>query len=637
MRRHGRGSTAAARAASSIWLRAGPVSTWSSPASRMPRRRAIAAAVAGWSPVIITGVIPAARHSATAAGASGRGGSIMPTTPSSVSPCGISGGAAHPGACGSPGSSRRSAAARTRSPSPARASQWASTSPCAEEGRPHRATIASGAPLTRVRRRPPGSSCTVTISLRPESKGTSSIRGRARRRSSGSTPRSRAASSRAISVGSPVAGASPPGRVASLQSTRTSIRPAMETVSGGQHVEPAGTGTGAARSSGRTVPAAWSVAGQYGSSTSTRIRFSVSVPVLSEQIQVTDPRVSTAGRRRTSALWWAMRRAPRARVTATTAGRASGTAATARLIAVRNISPGSSPRSRPVTNTMAQMPTTATAIRPPKLDSRRCRGVRTTSAVVSRSAMAPSSVWVPVPTTTPRPRPCATNVPRKAIERRSPTGACGSATGSTRLLTGWDSPVRAASAMRKEAKEVSRRSAGTIAPSARTTRSPGTSSAASTCCSIPSRTTTAVGADMARSAAIACSARRSWTTPMTALSSTMTVMTIVSAGSPTMPEMSAATTSSAIIGSATWSRTMRQTLRPASTGRTLAPYAVRRRCASSAVRPRAVSEASAATTSAASRVCQRGASATPDRPSSAGGSPRLILRPRGGCAPLPPR
>ena len=252
--------------------------------------------------------------------------------------------------------------------------------------------------------------------------------------------------------------------------------------------------------------------------------------------------------------------------------------------------------------------------------------------------MAPSSVWVPVPTTTPRPRPCATNVPRKAIERRSPTGACGSVTGSTRLLTGWDSPVSAASAMRREAREVSRRSAGTIAPSA---GRPGRRAPAPPhrpACSAPSRITTAVGADMARSAAIACSARRSWTTPITALSSTMTVMTIVSAGSPTIPEISAATTSSAIIGSATWSRIIRQTLRPGSTGRTLAPYSVRRRCASSAVRPRVASEASAATTSAASRVCQRGAGGGAwDRPSSRGGSPGLILRPRGGSAPSPPR
>ena len=42
-------------------------------------------AVSGWSPVIITGVMPACRHSATACAASGRGGSIRPTKPTNVS------------------------------------------------------------------------------------------------------------------------------------------------------------------------------------------------------------------------------------------------------------------------------------------------------------------------------------------------------------------------------------------------------------------------------------------------------------------------------------------------------------------------------------------------------------------------
>ena len=49
-------------------------------------RRAIARAVSGWSPVIMTGTIPALRQSATASFASCRGGSIRPTRPSSVSP-----------------------------------------------------------------------------------------------------------------------------------------------------------------------------------------------------------------------------------------------------------------------------------------------------------------------------------------------------------------------------------------------------------------------------------------------------------------------------------------------------------------------------------------------------------------------
>ncbi len=68
------------------------------------------------------------------------------------------------------------------------------------------------------------------------------------------------------------------------------------------------------------------------------MRLSVSVPVLSEQMTLTDPSVSTLGRRRTSAFTPTNRRAPRASKTVTTAGNASGMAATARLIAVSAIS-----------------------------------------------------------------------------------------------------------------------------------------------------------------------------------------------------------------------------------------------------------------------------------------------------------
>ncbi len=45
----------------------------------------MACAVPGWSPVIITGVMPALRQSATACAASGRGGSIRAARPSRVS------------------------------------------------------------------------------------------------------------------------------------------------------------------------------------------------------------------------------------------------------------------------------------------------------------------------------------------------------------------------------------------------------------------------------------------------------------------------------------------------------------------------------------------------------------------------
>ena len=47
----------------------------------MPKSRAIALAVNWWSPVIITGRIPASRHLATASRTSERGASSIPTNP----------------------------------------------------------------------------------------------------------------------------------------------------------------------------------------------------------------------------------------------------------------------------------------------------------------------------------------------------------------------------------------------------------------------------------------------------------------------------------------------------------------------------------------------------------------------------
>ena len=74
--------TLAMRVSSSSVDRSAPVSTAASAAATMPKRSAMARAVAGWSPVIITGVMPAAMHSRTASSASERGGSIKPMSPS---------------------------------------------------------------------------------------------------------------------------------------------------------------------------------------------------------------------------------------------------------------------------------------------------------------------------------------------------------------------------------------------------------------------------------------------------------------------------------------------------------------------------------------------------------------------------
>ncbi len=88
-----------------------------------------------------------------------------------------------------------------------------------------------------------------------------------------------------------------------------------------------------------------------------------------------------------------------------TAGSASGMAATAREMAVSSISKGGSPRSMPAPNTKAHMASTARDSLRPKRASLFCSGVLTSSSSWSIEAIVPSSVCMPVATTTPAPRP----------------------------------------------------------------------------------------------------------------------------------------------------------------------------------------------------------------------------------------
>jgi hypothetical protein len=77
----------------------------------------------------------------------------------------------------------------------------------------------------------------------------------------------------------------------------------------------------------------------------------------------------------------------------------------------------------------------------------------------------------------------------------------------------------------KAAASTTSASAGTTSPSASTTRSPGTTSAARTWRSWPSRTSRATGAVSSRSAVTARSARTSWATPTEVLTTTTSKMT----------------------------------------------------------------------------------------------------------------
>ena len=93
---------ASSRAGSPSAASAAPVIA-ADPAGAMPSSAAIAAAAAGWSPVIISTLSPAFCAAATASRASGRGGSIMPTTPSQTSASSWSNASLAP----SPGARRR--------------------------------------------------------------------------------------------------------------------------------------------------------------------------------------------------------------------------------------------------------------------------------------------------------------------------------------------------------------------------------------------------------------------------------------------------------------------------------------------------------------------------------------------------
>ncbi len=103
--------------------------------------------------------------------------------------------------------------------------------------------------------------------------------------------------------------------------------------------------------------------------------FIVNVPVLSEQITVAAPNVSTAGSLRIIALRLLIFWTPRAKTIVTIAGRPSGIAATAKLTAVINISSGGKPRKTPTTNIKATITRIARPSFFPKTSNFRWSGV----------------------------------------------------------------------------------------------------------------------------------------------------------------------------------------------------------------------------------------------------------------------
>jgi hypothetical protein len=134
----------------------------------------------------------------------------------------------------------------------------------------------------------------------------------------------------------------------------------------------------------------------------TVIWFSVSVPVLSEQITVVLPSVSTAGRRRISAPRRAMVDTPTASRIVTAAGNPSGIAPTASATAASKVAAADAPRATSSANMAAVRARIDQTSRRDRPAIRRVSGVASWCVLAMRSAIFPVSVASPTATTTPR-------------------------------------------------------------------------------------------------------------------------------------------------------------------------------------------------------------------------------------------
>ncbi len=137
-----------------------------------------------------------------------------------------------------------------------------------------------------------------------------------------------------------------------------------------------------------------------------RIRFSVSVPVLSVQITSVDPSVSTALRRLTNAPWRASSRTPTASASVITGSSPSGTLPTSSPIA--NTTEFDNERPAPkLANGMKAMPsnTAIAAISHATLRTCSSRGLCCWVTRSDSAAILPSSLCIPVANTTARASP----------------------------------------------------------------------------------------------------------------------------------------------------------------------------------------------------------------------------------------
>jgi len=241
------------------------------------------------------------------------------------------------------------------------------------------------------------------------------------------------------------------------------------------------------------------------------------VPVLSVQMISTWPSPSTALRRFTTACFSAMRETPRARTIVRTMGRPSGMRETTRLTTVANMTAAGRCMATPNKKSETLKSPIMMAMNRLRRLTFFARGGSVFPSL-SKEAMWPISVSLPVAVTTISPFPRMTRVCRKTAFLMSPRGACGSSVRACGvLLTGTDSPVRALSSRPNPSPLINRPSAGIWVPSERMMISPSTISVEGIFWTCPFRRMSEVEMKACSRAARAASARPSWMTPTVAL------------------------------------------------------------------------------------------------------------------------
>jgi hypothetical protein len=306
----------------------------------------------------------------------------------------------------------------------------------------------SGAPFASTHSRPSRSS-TVLMRLSTGSKWKCLRRPASRAAASGSMPSARADSNSAISVGSLVG---PDGVWSHVIITAASRLAATASVLAGPPAS-------------KLVPAPVQIR-------CTVIRFAVNVPVLSVQITVVEPSVSTALRRFTTAPRPTSSRTPTASASVITGSIPSGTLPTIRPTANTTVADTDRPATSVAIGIKAIPLTTAiSAISHATRRTWPSSGLSSLSTRSDSAAIRPSSVCMPVANTTPRASPSVQVVPLKTSSRACSSGTPWSYRSAARN-TGIDSPV-SVEASTSTPPSISRASAEIRSPCSISRTSPG--------------------------------------------------------------------------------------------------------------------------------------------------------------------